>query len=97
MGLQGFEVILPDKATVEHIVIPAVEALGRKDFEGAKNLFRIGLQVLLVRAVNRIVLACDDLQELLPLDDPLLAKCIDPMDILARSAVKYAQSQRRGI
>ncbi|KAL0415324.1 UNVERIFIED_CONTAM: hypothetical protein Slati_3364300 [Sesamum latifolium] len=92
---EGFEVILPDKATVEHTVIPAVEALKRKDFEGAQNLFRIALQVLLVRAVNRVILASDELQELLPTDDPLWGKCINPMDALARSSIKYAQSARR--
>ncbi|KAL6584765.1 hypothetical protein OROMI_004054 [Orobanche minor] len=88
----GFEVILPDKATTEHIVIPALEALNRKDFEGAHNLFRIALQLLLVRAVNKIILASDDLRQLLPPDDPLWRKCIDPMDALARSSIEYAQS-----
>ncbi|KAL6559833.1 hypothetical protein OROGR_004950 [Orobanche gracilis] len=89
---EGFEVILPDKATTEHIVIPAVEALNRKDFEGAQNLFRIALQLLLVRAVNKIILASDDLRQILPPDDPLWRKCIDPMDALARSSIEYAQS-----
>ncbi|KAL2243445.1 uncharacterized protein LOC105157533 [Sesamum indicum] len=93
---EGFEVVLPDKATVEHTVIPAVEALKRKDFEGAQNLFRIALQVLLVRAVNTVILASDELQELLPTDDPLWGKCINPMDALARSSIKCAQSARRG-
>lgn len=89
------KVLIPDQNTIKHIVIPAVEALGKKDFEGAQNLLRISLHMLLVRAVNRIVLASDELRELLPPDDPLWRKCIDPMDALARSAVKYAQSARR--
>ncbi|KAK4410597.1 hypothetical protein Sango_0132700 [Sesamum angolense] len=93
--MQGFEVVLPDKATMEHTVIPALDALSRKDFEGAQNLFRIALQVLLVRAVNRIILASDELRQLLPLDDPLWMKCIDPMDALTRSAVKHAQAAGR--
>ncbi|KAL0425090.1 UNVERIFIED_CONTAM: hypothetical protein Sradi_1043800 [Sesamum radiatum] len=93
--MQGFEVVLPDKATMEHTVIPALDALSRKDFEGAQNLFRIALQVLLVRAVNRIILASDELRQLLPPDDPLWMKCIDPMDALARSAVKHAQAAGR--
>ncbi|GFP95522.1 probable amino-acid racemase [Phtheirospermum japonicum] len=93
---EGFEVILPDKATVEHTVIPAVEALSRKDIEGAQNLFRIGLQVLLVRAVNRVILASDDLRQLLPPNDPLWTKCIDPMEALARSTIEFAQSVGRG-
>lgn len=88
--MQGFEVVLPDKATVEHTVIPAVEALNRRDFE--QNLFKIALQVLLVRAVNRVVLASDYLDQLLPMGDLLWTKCIDPMDALARSSVKYARS-----
>ncbi|KAI3463386.1 hypothetical protein Pfo_020049 [Paulownia fortunei] len=92
---EGFEVIMPDKATMEHTVIPAVEALSRKDFEGAQNLFRIALQVLLVRAVNKIILASDELRELLPPDDPLWRKCIDPTDALARSTAKYVQSAGR--
>ncbi|XVF26608.1 hypothetical protein REPUB_Repub14bG0033300 [Reevesia pubescens] len=45
---EGFEVVLPDKATMEHTVIPAIDALTRKDMEGARNLLRIALQVLLV-------------------------------------------------
>ncbi|KAF6152717.1 hypothetical protein GIB67_021377 [Kingdonia uniflora] len=89
---QGFEVVLPDKATMEHTVVPALEALERKDMEGARNLLRIALQVLIVRAVNTIILASDDMLELLPRDDPLLKRCIDPMDALARSAIKWAQS-----
>ncbi|XP_073145366.1 uncharacterized protein [Henckelia pumila] len=92
---EGFEVILPDKATMEHAVIPAVEALKRKDTEGAQNLFRIALQVLLVRAVNRVILASDEFRGVLPLDDPLWQKCIDPIDVLARSTAMYSQSAGR--
>ncbi|XP_021298642.1 uncharacterized protein LOC110427444 [Herrania umbratica] len=88
---EGFEVVLPDKATMEHTVIPAIDALNRKDMEGAQNLLRIALQVLLVRAVNAVILASDDMRDLLPRDDPLLKKCIDPMDALARSTIKWAQ------
>lgn len=93
---EGFEVVLPDKATMEHTVIPAIEALNRKDMEGARNLLRIALQVLLVRAVNSVILASDDMLDLLPRDDPLLKKCIDPMDSLVRSTIKWAQSAEKG-
>ncbi|CAB4272757.1 unnamed protein product [Prunus armeniaca] len=93
---EGFEVVLPDKATMEHTVIPALEALNRKDTEGAQNLLRIAVQVLLVRAANAVILASDDLQDLLPPDDPLLKKCIDPMDALAWSTIKWAQSAKEG-
>ncbi|KAL2539291.1 aspartate-glutamate racemase family [Abeliophyllum distichum] len=72
------------------------EALSKKDIEGAQNLFRIAMQVLLVRAVNTVILASDNVWELLPPNDPLWKKCIDPMDALARSTVKYAQSADRG-
>ncbi|KAA8535069.1 hypothetical protein F0562_030072 [Nyssa sinensis] len=92
LQIQGFEVVVPDKTTMEHIVIPAFEALKRRDIEGARNLLRIAIQVLLVRAVNNVILASDEFQGLLPLDDPLLKKCIDPMDALARSTIKWAQS-----
>ncbi|XP_058074532.1 uncharacterized protein LOC131223223 [Magnolia sinica] len=92
---EGFEVLLPDKATMEHTVIPAIEALNRKDIEGATNLLRIALQVLLVRAVNTVILASDDMRNLLPQDDPLLKKCINPMDALARSTIKWAQSTEK--
>ncbi|KAJ6394465.1 hypothetical protein OIU77_023634 [Salix suchowensis] len=89
---EGFEVVLPDKATMEHAVIPAIEAVNRKDMEGTQNLLRIALQVLLVRAVNTVILASDDMHNVLPQDDPLLKKCIDPMDALARSAIKWVQT-----
>ncbi|CAK7356569.1 unnamed protein product [Dovyalis caffra] len=92
---QGFEVVLPDKATMEHTVIPAIEALDRKDMEGAQNLLRIALQVLLVRAVNTVILASDAMHDVLPQDDPLLKKCIDPMDALARSTIKWAQAAEK--
>ncbi|CAI9114019.1 OLC1v1037490C1 [Oldenlandia corymbosa var. corymbosa] len=91
---QGFEVVQPDKATMEHTVLPAMEALSRKDIEGAQNLLRIALQVLLVRAVNTIILASDDLQNLLPPDDPLLKRCLDPTDALARSAIQHSISDK---
>ncbi|KAG6429989.1 hypothetical protein SASPL_108048 [Salvia splendens] len=94
---KGFEVVLLDKATVEHTVIPAVEALNRKDFEGAQNLFKIALQVLLMKAVNRVILASDHLEQLLPPEDPLWTKCIDPMDALARLSLEYARSPETGI
>jgi len=92
ISIQGFEVVLPDRATMEHTVIPAAEALNRKDMEGACNLLRIALQVLLVRAANSVILASDDMRDLLPPDDPLLKKCIDPVDALARSTIKWAKS-----
>ncbi|XAR66924.1 Aspartate racemase [Bertholletia excelsa] len=89
---QGFEVVLPDKATVDHIVVPAMEALRRRDAEGARNLVRIAIHILLVRAVNYVILASDEFNGILPQDDPLLKKCIDPVDALARSALKWAKS-----
>ncbi|KAI3892002.1 hypothetical protein MKW92_013930 [Papaver armeniacum] len=92
---EGFEVVLPDKRAMEHTVVPAIEALTRKDIEGARNLLRVALQVLLVRGVNVAILASDDLRYLLPPDDPLLKKCIDPLDALARSTIKWAQSSRQ--
>ncbi|KAB2061346.1 hypothetical protein ES319_A10G079900v1 [Gossypium barbadense] len=88
---EGFEVVLPDKATIEHTVIPAIDAINRKDMEGARNLLRIALQVLLVREVNTVILASNDMCDLLPRDDPLLKKCIDPMDALVMSTIKWAQ------
>ncbi|XP_021805992.1 uncharacterized protein LOC110750044 isoform X5 [Prunus avium] len=94
---EGFEVVLPDKATMEHTVIPAIEALNRKDIEGAQNLLRIAVQVLLVRAANTVILASDDMRDLLPPDDPLVKKCIDPMDALARSTIKWAQSAKEAV
>lgn len=93
---QGFEVVEPDKATMEHVVIPAIEALKRRDMEGARNLLRIAVQVLLVRGVNIVIIAADELQGVLPHDDPLLKKCIDPMDALARSTIKWARGTGNG-
>ncbi|XP_052175712.1 uncharacterized protein LOC127790310 [Diospyros lotus] len=93
---EGFEVVLPDKATMEHTVIPGIEALKRKDMEGAQNLVRISLQVLLLRAVSRVILASDCMLELLPPDDPLLKKCVDPMDALVRETIKLTQSGEKG-
>ncbi|KAK7264952.1 hypothetical protein RJT34_32566 [Clitoria ternatea] len=89
---QGFEVVLLDKATEEHVLVPAMAALYRKDIEGARNLLRIAIHVLLVRAVNVVILASDDLLGVLPHNDPLLKKCIDPMDALARSTIHWAET-----
>ncbi|GAB4842057.1 hypothetical protein Ancab_012017 [Ancistrocladus abbreviatus] len=94
---EGFEVVLPDKATMEHMVLPAIEALDRKDIEGAQNLMRIALQVLLVRAVNTVILASDDMRDILPRDDPLLRKCTDPIDALVRATIRWAQAAREGM
>lgn len=92
---QGFEVVLPDKATMEHIIIPAIEALNQRDMEGARNLLRIGIQLLLIRAVNAVIIGSDEMQGVLPKGDPLLKKCIDPMDALARSTVIWARSNKK--
>ncbi|KAK9690371.1 hypothetical protein RND81_09G123000 [Saponaria officinalis] len=89
---EGFEVVLPDKATMEHTVIPAIEALDRTDIEGARNLLRIALQVLLVRAVNVVIIASHEMCELLPQDDPLRKKCVNPIDALVRSTIKWYRS-----
>lgn len=89
---QGFEVVLPDDATMEHIVVPAIWALQSNDIEGARILLRIALQILLVRAVSMVVLASYDMRSLLAPDDPLLKKCIDPIDTLARATVKWSHS-----
>ncbi|KAM4125333.1 hypothetical protein ACB094_01G301500 [Castanea mollissima] len=77
---QGFEVVLPDQATMHHIILPAIEAFNRRDITGARNLLRIAVQVLL---------------GLLPHDDPLLKKCVDPMDALARSTIRWATSTEK--
>ncbi|OMP09149.1 Asp/Glu racemase [Corchorus olitorius] len=92
---QGFEVVLPDKATMEHILIPALESLNKRDIEGARNLLRVAIQVLLIRGVNVVILASDELHNLLPREDPLLKKCIDPMDALARSTIRWAKSAKK--
>lgn len=93
--VQGFEVVLLDKATEEHTLVPAVEALNRKDMEGARNLLRIAIHVLLVKAVNLVILASDYLMGVLPHNDPLLGKCIDPMDALVRSTINWAESTEK--
>ncbi|KAJ4842109.1 hypothetical protein Tsubulata_033929 [Turnera subulata] len=91
---QGFEVVLPDEATMNHILLPAIEAFSRRDVEGARNLLRVAIQVLLVKGVNIVVLASDEIQGLLPHGDPLLRKCINPMDALARSTLRWAKMHR---
>ncbi|CAO2813984.1 unnamed protein product [Amaranthus hypochondriacus] len=87
---EGFEVVLPDKATMEHTILPAIDAIDRKDIEGARNLLRIALQVLLVRAVNMVIIGSHDMRDILPPDDPLLKKCVDPIDALVRSTLRWA-------
>ncbi|KAI6681708.1 hypothetical protein NL676_035589 [Syzygium grande] len=85
--------MLPDKATVDHIYIPAIEALHGKDIEGVRKLLKIAIQLLLVRAANTVALTSDEMQGVLPCDDPLLKKSIDPMDALARLAIEWAKSK----
>ncbi|KAL5547959.1 hypothetical protein UlMin_003190 [Ulmus minor] len=91
---QGFEVVYPDKATMEHVVIPAIEAVKRRDIKGARNLLKIAVQILLVRAVNTVLLTADEMQGVIPHDDPLLLRCTDPMDALARSTIRWAKSKQ---
>ncbi|GMN63937.1 hypothetical protein TIFTF001_033031 [Ficus carica] len=90
---QGFEVVLLDERTMEHVMIPSAEALKRGDVKGARNLLKIAVQVLLMRGVNTVIIASQEMQGLLPYDDPLLKKCTDPMDALARSTIKWAKSK----
>uniref|UniRef100_A0A0A9DWA7 Uncharacterized protein n=1 Tax=Arundo donax TaxID=35708 RepID=A0A0A9DWA7_ARUDO len=91
---QGFEALCPDKASMEHTVLPSVGAFRKGDMEGARNLLRVSLQFLLVRAVNTVIIASGDLVGILPEDDPLLKKCIDPLDALVREAIICARTQR---
>jgi hypothetical protein len=46
--------------------------------------------------VNTVILASEEMRDVLPEDDPLLKKCIDPMDALARSTIKWAQAAEKG-
>ncbi|GAU43075.1 hypothetical protein TSUD_194290 [Trifolium subterraneum] len=59
---QGFEVVLLDKEAEEHLLVPAVEALQRKDIEGARNLLRIAIHVLLGQYVGGLSSSFDDQQ-----------------------------------
>jgi hypothetical protein len=79
---------------MEHTVLPCVDAFRKGDIEGARNLLRVSLHVLLVRAVNTAILASDDLVGILPDDDRLLKKCIDPLDALVREAIICARTPR---
>ncbi|CAI0629154.1 unnamed protein product [Linum tenue] len=88
---QGFEAVVPDKATVNHILIPGIEALSKGDMEGAQILLRIAIQILLVRGVNIVILASDEIQGILPDKDPLLKKCMIPVDALARAVLSWAR------
>lgn len=44
-----------NQETMEHIVISSMKALNMKDIEGARNLLRISIQILLVRGVSSII------------------------------------------
>jgi hypothetical protein len=79
---------------MEHVVLPACSAFRKGDMEGARNLLQISLQLLLVQAVNTIILASDDFIGILPDDDPLLKKCIDPMDALVKDTIMCARTMR---
>jgi hypothetical protein len=78
-------VLCPDKASMERTVLPSVNAFRKGDIEGARNL---------VRAVNTVILASDDLVGMLLEDDPLLKKCIDPPDALVREAILCTRTPR---
>ncbi|KAJ3671215.1 hypothetical protein LUZ60_008641 [Juncus effusus] len=88
LNSEGYEVVYLDKATVEHTVVPAVHSLKRKDGQGARQLLRIAIQVLLIKGVTVVILASDDICQILPKDDPLFDKyCINPIHSLARETV----------
>ncbi|KAK9229339.1 hypothetical protein WN944_022301 [Citrus x changshan-huyou] len=50
---------------MEHTLIPALDALNKKDVEGVTNLLRRALQVLLARPVNIVIMASNDTLDLL--------------------------------
>lgn len=43
-------------------------------------------------AVNTVILASDDMRELLPHGDSILKKCVDPLDAFGRSSIKWTRS-----
>ncbi|CAN6540842.1 unnamed protein product [Malus baccata var. baccata] len=57
-----------------------LETIKIQDMEGARKPSRIVVQALPVRAVNAVIIVSDELQAVLPPDNLLLKKCIDPMD-----------------
>ena len=83
--MQGFEVVLLNRTTF------AIKAFTKRKMEDARNLSRIALRVLLVRAVNNIVLAAAEFHGLLPPDDPLVSNA-QTLNALARSTAQWAKS-----
>ncbi|XP_024515502.1 uncharacterized protein LOC112340765 [Selaginella moellendorffii] len=88
---EGFEVVLPDKASKDRLIVPAMAALERRDFQGHRSLIRVAIHMLLVNAVNRVM--GDDLTAALFADDPLLLQCIDPANSLAKATVTWVKQQ----
>lgn len=78
-------------------MLPAMEALKKKDIEGAQNLLRISIHLLLMSAVNTIILASDELRNVLPPNDPLFKRCVDPMDALVRSTISWGRTSQKAV
>ncbi|GAQ87369.1 Aspartate or glutamate racemase [Klebsormidium nitens] len=91
---RGYTVVLPDRDTMAHAVLPGMEALERGDNEGAKNLLGIGVQMLLVNAVNVVILAFSEASSVFPPSDPILKRCLSPTAALARATVRWVLKTR---
>ncbi|GJT85991.1 hypothetical protein Tco_1067708 [Tanacetum coccineum] len=80
--IQGFEVILPGKATMEHTIIPSTKGKSRKDIERGQNFLRIAIQ---------IVVALPEMEQLSTI------KQEDMVGVNLRSAANTNQSFASGV
>ncbi|GKC56746.1 hypothetical protein Tco_1084344, partial [Tanacetum coccineum] len=54
---KAFEVIVPDKATMEHTIIPSIEAKNRKGINGAQTFCELQYRLLFFTAILMILLS----------------------------------------
>ena len=94
---RGHGCILPDAASLDGEVLPAIRHVKQNHIEAARGLFRSAIQQLLDAGAERVVLACTEVPPAFAPGDALITgHCIDATEALAQATVDWALA-RRGV
>ena len=91
LGSQGWEIIEPEPAQMQRLVIPAIAAVKANRVSEAYAPFAEVVDSLASRGAAAVVLGCTEIPIALQAGPPLDVPVIDTIDALARAAIGWAR------
>ena len=91
----GYNVMLPEDAVMNTLVLPGIECVKAGDTVRGGQLIEQAVQALLQQGARAVVLACTETPVALDaIKSPLRIQCVDSTAALARSCVAWWQSNK---